>query len=500
MPKVANYLSLGAITLEKESELPLHRQLYSALRNHILNGRLRPGMRLPSTRALASDLSVSRNTVTEAFNQLLAEGYLETRVGSGTRVSRTLPEETLQVGVAETEAEKRIEVKRKPRLSRRGSAIAELPYEWEAFRPKPFDSALPAMEAFPNKQWEKLLVTNWRKLSTGGLGYQSGLGYAPLREVLATYLQTARGVRCSAENIIITSGAQQAITLTANLLLNEGDNVWVENPCYPGIKSALNGSLANIIPITVDKDGLDVEEGLQKSAEARLAYISPSHQYPLGVTLSLPRRLRLLQWAEDQKGWIVEDDYDSEYRYDGRPLASVQGLDKAGRVIYVGTFSKVLFPALRIGYMVVPDRIVDAFHAARAHADRGAPLLEQAVLASFIEEGHLSRHVRRMRTLYAERRAILVETAQHHLGNLLEINETKAGLHLVGWLPPGVNDQAISNKLKEYGMYAPALSSFAFTPLSRGGLVLGFAAIPTNEIQIAVKRLWGVLEEELRTK
>lgn len=497
MSKIAAHITLGAISLNKSAETPLRRQLYENLRGAILEGQLRSGVRVPSTRALAKELGISRNTVCSAYTQLLTEGYLESCVGAGTHVTRTLPEalSTVQQPLTSPAQD---DLDQPPRLSRRGDAILGLSRTWEHNRVQPFDSSLPALDQFPFKLWEKLMVASWRDLKVRELAYQSALGYLPLREALVTYLQAARGVRCSAEQIIITNGAQQAITLTANVILNAGDSAWVENPCYPGIRAALQGVRARIVPVRVDAEGLDVDAGISADPTARLSYISPSHQYPLGVTMSLTRRVKLLEWAQAQRSWIIEDDYDSEFRYAGYPLASVQGLDRVGRVIYVGTFSKVLFPALRIGYMVVPKRLVSAFHAARAYADRGAPLLEQAVLARFISEGHLARHVRRMRTTYIERQAILVEMVQKFLRGLLTVKPTDAGLHLVGWLPAGADDQAVSNKLAEYGITAPALSSFALTPFKRSGLVLGFAATPTNEIPMAVKRMWGVLEMCLR--
>ena len=500
MGKVASFINLGFISLDRTAGTPLHRQLYETLQSAILQGRLRAGVRLPSTRALATELDVSRNTVNKAYTQLLTEGYLESLVGSGTRVTRALPEEMLQAKVVEVgeSGDFSAESQPPPRLSKRAAALTDLPFAWEQARPQAFDSALPAVDMFPKKIWERLLISCWREMSLNEMGYQSALGYQPLREALATYLPAARGVLCSAENIIITTGAQQAVSLAANLILNRGDHAWIENPSYPGIQSALVGSLAKMIPIDVDNDGLKVEEGIRSAPNARLAYISPSHQYPLGVTMSLTRRLQLLQWAQEKRAWIIEDDYDSEFRYGGYPLGSVQGLDKAGRVIYVGTFSKVLYPALRIGYMIVPQRLIKPFHAARAHAVRAAPLLEQAVVTRFITEGHFARHVRRMRTLYAERQTILVEMVQRFVKDFLTVEPTEAGLHLVGWLPVGVDDQMISRKLREHGLIAPALSSFAHRPLRRGGLVLGFAAVPNNEIPMAVKRMWGVLEANIR--
>ena len=496
MPKVANYITINNIQIDSASEISLHRQLYDALRYEILNGTLKPGMRLPSTRAFAKKLGISRNTVSSAFNQLLTEGYIESKVGSGTRVTRTLPEEALHVDLGMGPPALPPSGKSKNRevvLSNRGEAIAKIPYDWESHRSAAFNSALPSTEGFPFKEWEKLLLSGWQEIREGHLGYYSAKGYLPLRESLSDYLQIARGVRCTAEHIIITNGAQQAVTLVANLLLNPNDEVWVENPCYPGIRAALSGALARSVPIPVDEEGLDVEAGIALAPDARLAYVSPSHQYPLGVTMSLTRRLQLLQWAEENGSWIVEDDYDSEYRYVGYPVPAVQGLDRAGRVIYVGTFSKVMFPSLRIGYLVLPDLLVEPFHAARAHADRGSGLLEQAALAKFIELGHLSRHVRRMRTQYTTRQALMVSLIEQNLGEQVQMKGTESGLHCVLWLPKGVDDAAVSAALAKQKISAPALSTFALTKLSRGGLVLGFAALPEEEVAPNVIKLCNVV-------
>jgi GntR family transcriptional regulator/MocR family aminotransferase len=326
---------------------------------------------------------------------------------------------------------------RPPNLSERGSLITQIPFV-EKSLPRAFCPSLPAVDAFPFKLWKKLWLESWRELTAEQLGYGAALGYWPLREAIATYLQAARGLRCTAEQVIITNGAQQALSLSALLLLNKGDQAWVENPSFNGIKAVLRSASARIVPISVDEDGLVVGEALARAPRARLVFISPSHQFPLGVTMSLTRRLKLLQWAQESDAWILEDDYDSEFRYAAYPLTALQGLDTRGRVIYIGTFSKVLFPALRIGYMVVPSGLIEAFRAARAHADRGSTLLEQLVLARFVAEGHLARHIRRMRSLYAKRQAVFVEAVQTHLQGWLDVQPNDTGLHLVAWLPEGL--------------------------------------------------------------
>ena len=500
MAKTPAFLTLGIISLDHTSSVPLYRQLYNALREAILSGQLAPGTRLPSTRALATELSLSRNTVVNGFEQLIAEGYLAGKVGAGTHVTLNLPDDVLQVHNTVGAAE--VSSSNPPRhtLSWRGQSIARTPVTASPVgtQVRAFRAGLPALEHLPLKLWSRLVTRRLRTLPNELLGYGDPAGYRPLRQAIATYLGAARGVRCEPEQVIIVSGAQQALDLTARLLLDPEDAVWVENPGYLGARGAMLAANAVPIPIPVDEDGLDVQAGRQRCPQARLAYISPSHQYPLGFTMSLTRRLALLQWAREAEAWIIEDDYDSEYRYTGYPLASLQGLDRAGRVIYIGTFSKVLFPSLRLGYVVVPPDLVDAFVAARALTDRASPSLEQAALTDFITEGHFARHIRRMRTLYTERQAALVDIAQERLAGLLDINATPAGLHLVGWLPADVDDQHVALHLAQHGLETQSLSSFAMTPLTQSGLVLGYAAVSVGKIRKGVRQMEPILAELVR--
>lgn len=500
MARSAAFLSLGGLALEPEAPTPLYRQLYEGLREAILAGRLAPGGRLPPTRDLATELNVSRNTVITAFAQLMAEGYLEGNVGRGTFVSRALPEEVLQVqadrargGAAKAAPPQAA----RPLLSSRGAVIAGLGVQMgqEAFRPHPFRPGVPALDQFPLKTWERLSRRRWRTLSPGLLSYGHAAGYLPLRQAIAAYLGTARGVHCEVEQVLIVGGAQQAIDLTARVLLDPGDEVWFEEPGYPGARALLMGAGVRVIPVPVDEEGLAVEAARARCPQARLAYITPSHQYPLGVTMSLRRRLAVLEWAAQAEAWILEDDYDSEYRYVGRPLAALQGLDTAGRVIYVGTFSKVLFPGLRLGYMVVPPSLVDAFISAAALTNRCPPGPDQAILVDFINEGHFARHIRRMRTLYVERQAALVEAAQRHLEGLLELNPTEAGLHMMGWLPEGSDDQAVARYLLAREIEAPALATYSLEACHRPGLVLGYAGLRPGEIRRGVREMGEALRE-----
>ena len=491
MAKRRAAVTIWTLGLDRGSSVPLHRQLYDGLREAILSGRLRPGARLPSTRVLAADVGASRNTVLAAFGQLLAEGYLEGRVGAGTTVAGTLPETLLR---ARPETAGTGDRGRRPRLSQRGALLVGTrdALARGAATARPFRPGLPGLEAFPFDVWTRLVARRWRSVPRQLLDYGDPAGYAPLREAIAAYLGEARAVRCEAAQVIVVTGAQQAVDLAARVLLDPGDTAWVEDPGYPGARGALVAAGIRLAPVPVDAEGLDVRHGARHAAGARLVYVTPSHQYPLGVTMSLHRRLALLEWASRSGAWILEDDYDSEYRYAGRPLAALQGLDAAGRVIYAGTFSKVLFPSLRLGYLIVPGELVDAFVAARALADRHSPSVTQAALADFIDGGHFARHIRRTRALYAERQAALVRAAGRALDGLLEVGPAEAGMHLMGWLPEGVDDRAAARAALGREVDAPPLSGYRARPArrgERGGLMLGYAAYTPREIEDACARL-----------
>ena len=361
--------------------------------------------------------------------------------------------------------------------------------------PRPFRPGLPALDAFPFEVWARLEARRWRLAPRHLLDYGDPAGHAPLRHAIAAYLGEARGVRCEWDRVIIVAGSQQGLDLAARVLLDPGDAAWIEAPGYPGARGALEAAGLRLVPVPVDADGLDVEAGARLAPRARLAYVTPSHQYPLGVTMSLARRLALLEWARQARAWIIEDDYDSEYRYVGRPLSALQGLDTAGRVVYVGTLSKVLFPSLRLGYLVVPPSLVDVFAGARAIADRHAPLIAQAVLSDFIEDGHFARHIRRTRMLYAERQAALLDVARRELAGRLDVPAAGAGMHLGGWLPPGIRDRAAAQAAARHGVMAPPLSTYRMRPGGRGGLMLGYAAFTPREIRDAGRRLAQALGE-----
>jgi GntR family transcriptional regulator/MocR family aminotransferase len=490
--------TLAGLALDRASSAPLYSQLYERLRQAILAGQLAPGIQLPSSRALATELDLSRNTVITAFQQLFAEGYIEGKPGSGTYVASALPDDLLQV--RSRLAPKAQPLKASTALSQRGVLLegSALPLFRGQGEPCAFRPGVPALDAFPFNIWSRLQAKHWRRPPSRLLGYGDPAGYRPLREAIAAYLGAARAVRCEAEQVIVISGSQQGLDLAARLLLDPGDAAWIEDPGYPGARGALLGAGAQVIPVPIDQEGLDVATGTAIRPEARLAYVSPSHQYPLGITMSLARRLALLEWARRASAWIVEDDYDSEYRYAGRPLAALQGLDTAQRVIYIGSFSKVLFPSLRLGYLVVPSTLVEAFIKVRALTDRHSPTLDQAVLAAFLAEGHFARHIRRMRALYEERQAMLLEAARRELAGLLTLRPAEAGLHLVGWLPAGVNDLAASQRAAALGIEAPPLSHYALRPLQQGGLVLGYAGLRPDEISDGARSLAQALRPAAR--
>lgn len=488
---------LYLLPLENKKEEPLYLQLYHALRQAILGGQLSAGTQLPPTRVLASELAISRTTVVTAFEQLFAEGYLETRVGSGTFVASTLPEEMLQVRAQQVPLQ---EKEQHPRLSQRGQKVihSSLLPRLQGLPARAFQPGLPALDAFPFEVWSRLMTRHSQHPTFELMAYGAPAGYRPLREAVAQYLTISRAVRCQPEQVLITSGTQQAIDIAARTLLDEGDVVWMEDPGYPRANGILLAAGASVVPVPLDQEGLNIEAGKRLNEQVHMAYVTPSHQYPQGITMSLSRRLALLDWAQNVGAWILEDDYDSEFRYRGRPLASLQGLDTHNRVIYMGSFSKVLFPALRLGYLVLPPELVEPFIAMQALCGRYVPTLEQAIVADFIAEGHFLRHIRRMRALYAHRQKILIEAIQQELQGIIELEEHEAGMHLIGWLPQGLDDRQVSRQLAQRGIDAQALSLCSMQKPERPGLLLGYAGVNEQEIREGVRCMAGVIEAMLR--
>ena len=472
--------------------VPAYQWLYEAVRSEILSGRLRPGTRLPATRDLARQHCLARGTIVNAFDQLGSEGYIEGNVGSGTFVSRMLPERMLQVA---SESDQRPSLRRKRQL--RISDYARRTRLFSGYENRPiraFRANLPALDLFPIDLWTKITLRCLRKMSTRNLMGCDPLGYMPLRHAVTEYLTRARGVRCVPEQVAIVSGVQEALDLASRLLLKPGDRVCVENPGYPGAVLAFQAFGARIFAAGVDDEGAKVD---QLPAQAvRLIYITPGHQFPLGTTMTVSRRLRLLEWARKSGAVIFEDDYDSEYRYSGRPIPALQGLDENGAVVYAGSFSKVLFPALRLGYMVVPSGLTDYCGAILSLTIRHAPLLEQLVLSDFMTEGHFGRHLRRMREVYAERLSVLLEEARQRLGGLLKISNVEAGLQTAGWLCAGINAESAAAAAAERNVDVTPLSCYSRGRILPEGLQLGFAAVETKEIRRGVRELAIALDEE----
>ena len=496
--------TMGALaTLDPDTVTPLYRQLYDALRAAILDGRLRGGTRVPATRALAEDLGISRNTASLAYDQLHAEGYLERRLRGGTYVARILPDALLQprrTAPLPTPAIVRGQPTART-LSARGAALAGLALPASVntrVAPRPFRPGVPALDEFPVALWSRLSARHWRRLRGSELAYGHSAGHQPLREAIATHLAVARGVRCTSEQVIIVGGSQQGLDLATRLLLDPGDSVWLEDPGYVGARAAFAAAGARIVPVPVDDEGLVVAAGERLAPDARMVFVSPSHQHPLGMSMSVSRRVALLDWAQRADAWVLEDDYDSEIRYRGRPQPAMQGIDADGRVIYIGTFSKTLFPALRLGYLVVPPRLVDAFVTARLVSDRHSSVVEQGVLADFITEGHYARHLRRMRAIYSERQDALVTAARELLGDILDIRPTDAGMNVIAWLPPGVDDRAVYRAALDAGVEAPPLSPFSQAPLERGALFLNFSGYDPKALRGAMVKLASVVRRAVR--
>jgi GntR family transcriptional regulator/MocR family aminotransferase len=490
LPKRAAGALAVPLEIDRSGSEPRHRQIYFAIRHGILSGALRPGARLPATRTLARELAVSRNTVLAAFEQLHAEGYIEGRVGAGSFVSHRLPEAALG---ARDRAEPRFgRSPDRPGPSVRGAQLINL--RSGRTSPRPFSPGVPELEQFPFDDWARLLARRWRRPRRAFLVGGDPAGYRPLCQAIADYLATARAVSCSPEQVIVVSGTQQALDLAARVLIDPGDPVWIEEPGYPPTRAVLLAAGARPVPVPVDDEGLSVVQGRTLEPAARLVAVSPSHQFPLGVTMSLKRRLELLDQARAVDGFVLEDDYDSEYRYAGRPLAALQGLDRDGRVIYVGTMSKVMFPGLRVGYMVVPEQLIDPFLAVRALIDAHPSSIAQAALVDFIGGGHLTAHIRRMRALYAERQAALISAVQARLGDRLGLAPSAAGMHLVGRFGPQVDDRAIALAAAAAGIEAPALSSYYQGPARARGLLLGYAGVPQAAVAPAVARLAETIE------
>jgi GntR family transcriptional regulator/MocR family aminotransferase len=484
------------VLVSLEGDGPLSQRLYRGLRAAILDGRLRPGGRLLSSRDLARELSVSRNTVLTALDQLVAEGYATGRVGSGTYVAAPLPDAVLAPWRVPAERPARARPARLSALARRILRLDPLP---PPGTPAPggrrydFRYGLPAVEDFPHETWRRLLARRARAASLRSLRYGPPEGEESLREAVADYLRRARGMVCAASQVLVVNGSQQALDLLARVLVDPGDTVVVEEPGYQGARQAFAAAGGRLAPCPVDEDGLDVAR--LRPVAARLAYVTPSHQFPSGAVMPLGRRLDLLRWAERAGAYVVEDDYDSEFRYEGRPVEAVQALDRTGRVVYVGTFSKVLFPSLRIGYLVAPEPLVAALAAAKWLSDRHTPTLEQTVLADFIREGHFERHLRRSRARNGARRAALLAALDAAFGDRVEVTGVSAGVHLLVWIR-GLATRDLGpliQRASRAGVGVYPVTPYFMRPPRRAGLLLGYASLTEREVRAGVRLLAEVV-------
>lgn len=454
-------------TPDRTLKTPVYLQLYRRYKDAISNGSLKPGDRVPAIRSLASELNLARGTVEAAYQLLISEGYLEARGPAGTVVSPYLKQ------VIEHAPPDRIAT---PPVSHAMPRDAPI---------RPFQPGLPALDAFPHRLWRRLTA---RRLRDMDLGYPDPAGHLSLRERVATYLGISRGIHCSAEQVFITAGYQGALNLICRCLMESGDRVWFEDPGYRYACQQLVGAGARLVPIPVDDQGLNVEQGLRQAPDARFACVTPSHQSPLGIPLSLPRRLELLQWASNAESWIIEDDYDSEFRYEGRPLPALKSLDGHDRVLYTGTFSKVLFPGLRLGYLVVPSAQVDRFHDACHTFFGGCPALSQATASDFMSEGHFARHLKKMRSLYAQRRTCLVQALHEVFGKRLRIKLQGGGMHLLAELTGGEDDASLAGSAQADGLGVQALSHWCLETRCPPSLLLGFTNVSNGEEAMRLTR------------
>lgn len=472
-------LSLDIMSVDRTSEEPMHRQIYGALRRYVLDGQIQPNTLLPSTRSLAEDLRVGRNTVIAAYDQLLAEGFIEARAGSGTWVApiqqnRTATTARPNLGTA-------------ARLSRRGQTIVDGPQPPRNAGVINFHPGVPETETFPFSIWSSLLVRNARSRDESLLGYLSFAGHPGLRQSIASNISLSRGINCTADQVIIVTGAQAALDLVSRVLMDEGDHVWMEEPGYLGAKSAFLASGAKLAPLKVDRRGWNLAD--PALPPPRLIYVTPSCQWPFGTTMRIEERLQLLDIAERHGAWVIEDDYDGEYRFRGRPVPALRGLDHSDRVVYIGSFGKTLIPALRIGYLIVPRELSTSFDKAVSITGQFAPLILQATVDDFIRQGYFATHLKRMRRLYARRQANFVRLCREHLGEWITIEENDSGMQLLAAFKRPLNDRDVVAAAVKEGLDVQGISINYHSTTPEHGLLLGYAAMDERQILRAILAL-----------
>lgn len=468
-------------------------QVYQAIRQAILNGRLAAGSKVPSSRALAEMMAISRNSVIAGFERLTDEGYLVVRQGAGTFVAKSIPDRLISESYSLAATQDT------------ATPVGQLNPDISALQPLWVESqkgtggnpvfavGAGCTDLFPHDLWGRLLGRVWRQ-SRHALGlHRDPFGYLPLRRAISHYIRTTRGVNCNEEQIMIVNGTQQALNITARTLLQRGSEVWLDDPGYNGARGVFSSLGAIVRPVQVDSDGMDIQDGINRWPSAKLVCTAPSHQFPLSGTLSLPRRIALLEWAQANQVWIFEDDYNSEFRYSARPLQALQGLDKYQRVIYAGTFSKMMYPEFRLGFLVVPNHLREMFAVTKYFSDLCPSYLEQAVLARFIEEGYYARHVRRIRKACYERQQALVAAIERYLPDKLTVHPVDSGIHIVCWLSEGLIAQEVEDKARQLGLGIQTFKRYCQHPMPREGILLGFANHPPEVLAEGIRRLAEVI-------
>lgn len=500
MGRSSRQISLPFIKIDRKAQRPVYEQLYEGIRSAILRGVLRPNDRLPATRLIAEELGVSRNIVVMAFEQLVMEGYVQSRSGSGSFVAAEIPA-VMEHGGPDKGGLVRKEIVRNE-TRRLSSPFVQtlqrvvLPRNTMREESLPFQTGQPDLDIFPFAVWSKLAARVYRYLEFQHLGYEDAAGYYPLREAIAGHLRVNRSVQCEADRILVVGGTQQALALCAQLLLQPGDRFWIDDPGYTNARAVFTLFGGEPCPIPVTGEGTDIDYAARHYPDARLAFITPSHQDPVGGTMPLAQRLRLLAWARDHRQWLIEDDYDSELRYKGKPIPSLQGLDTHGNVIYIGTFSKVLFPALRVAYMVLPDQeVFQAFKSLKALNDRQSALTDQLILTDFIREGYFHRHLRKVRGIYNNRLQCLMGELDIHLSDVLSFTDPSAGMHLAAYFRRPVDEARLLQAAADKGLVLPSLKEYTIGSYDRPGILLGYAAFPEDKIRKAVKALARCIRE-----
>ncbi|NEU99597.1 PLP-dependent aminotransferase family protein [Bradyrhizobium uaiense] len=494
MPKTAVTGTIISLGIDKASHVPIYRQISDRLREAVSQGRIIAGTKLPSTRIMADELGVSRNTVLQVFDTLINEGLLASRVGDGTYVTDDVQK---QDGMGPHSSIQETAASNYPfrSISRRGRNLVASASDAFSESPTPFMPDLPDLREFPIRTWLRLLNETSGRLRGEILAETSNAGYEPLRRAIAQYLNASRGMACEFNQVIITTGTQQSLDLVSRILLDPGDPVWLEEPGFVGARAAFSANGASLYPATVDEQGICIAAAIRTLPSPRVVFASTSRQYPLGATLSLERRKALVEFAAHSGSWIVEDDYDHEFRYSGNALPAIHGLDQANRTIHLGTFSKILLPTLRLGYIVVPPDLADAFAKARTIVDRHASLIEQMVLSEFLSRGLLVSHVRRMRTLYRARQKQLVEGLNELLGQSVPFEALETGMHLVLPLSSTADDQALSDMAAQKTIVLRPLSPYYLGRKRRKGLLFGFSAFNSDEIRQGLQRLLSLRRE-----